>query len=132
MSRERIDVKQAAHILGISTDAVHKRVKRGTLGSDKDPDGRVFVYLEGKDIDDGHTHLDDVYTPPNSDVRDELVEELRYRIRYLEEESHRKDSIILTMAQRIPELEALTEGPRESPETASEEERRPWWKRIFG
>ncbi len=60
MSRERIDVKQAAQILGISTDAVHKRVKRGTLRSDKGSNGRVFVYLEGKDLDDGYTHLDDV------------------------------------------------------------------------
>jgi hypothetical protein len=54
MARERLDVKQAAQILGISTDAVHKRVKRGSLTSDKDPDGRVFVYLD-EDLDNGYT-----------------------------------------------------------------------------
>jgi hypothetical protein len=75
-------------------------------------------------------------------VRDELVDELRDRIRYLEEESKRKDAILLRMAERIPELEpAASPEPRESPEMASEAgdggddtpeaERRPWWRRWF-
>ncbi|MDQ4001514.1 MAG: hypothetical protein M3283_11050 [Actinomycetota bacterium] len=141
MARERLDVKQAAQILGISTDAVHKRVKRGSLDSDKGPDGRVFVHLD-EDIDDGYTRPDNVYTSPHTAVRDELVDKLRDRIRYLEEESKRKDAILLRMAERIPELEApASPEPRESPETASEtgageedrgeEERRPWWRRMF-
>jgi hypothetical protein len=50
------------------------------------------------------------------------------------------DTIIMTMASRIPELEAPPE-PREAPEMASGdsegvevplEERRPWWRRMFG
>jgi hypothetical protein len=45
MTRRRLDVKQAAQVLGISTDAVHKRVKRGTLESEKDEAGHVFVWL---------------------------------------------------------------------------------------
>ncbi len=35
------------------------------------------------------------------------------------EEARRKDAIVMTMAQRIPELEPAPE-PREEPETASE------------
>ncbi len=35
------------------------------------------------------------------------------------EKARRKDTIIMTMAQRIPELEPAPE-PREEPETASE------------
>lgn len=46
MTRRRLDVKQAAQALNISTDAVHKRVKRGSLDSEKGPDGRVYVWLD--------------------------------------------------------------------------------------
>ena len=145
MSRKRIDVKQAAHILGISTDAVHKRVKRGTLGSDKDPDGRVFVYLDDA-LDNGYTPLYDGYTQPDNvyippEAHDELLKELRDRIHYLEEESRRKESIILTLAQRVPELEAAPER-RDRPETSTKETvgdrgqddtgRPSLWRRLFG
>ncbi len=82
----------------------------------------------------------------------ELIEELRAHNEYLrkevedwKEEARCKDAIIMTMAQRIPELEPAKEPtpePRESPETASvgaegvevpfEEKQRSWWRRLFG
>ena len=43
MSRQRLDVKQAAEALGISSEGVRKRIKRGALDSEKDSDGRVWV-----------------------------------------------------------------------------------------
>jgi len=46
VNRRKLDVKQAARVLDISTDAVHKRVKRGSLGSEKGSDGRVYVWLD--------------------------------------------------------------------------------------
>jgi len=46
LTRKHLDVKQAAQVLGISTDAVHKRVKRGSLDSEKGSDGRVYVWLD--------------------------------------------------------------------------------------
>jgi hypothetical protein len=129
MDRRRVDVKQAAQILNVTTDAVHKRVKRGTLDSVKDEEGRVYVYL------------DDVQTP---DLRDDLIDRLESEIDYLRDESRRKDTILLTMAQRVPELEAASE-PRESVATASDGESKgeevpqdpqnshkpSWWRRIF-
>ncbi len=153
MARDRIDVKQAAQILGISTDAVHKRAKRGTLPSDKDPDGRVFVYLDN-DLDDSYTRPDNGYTSnghgtdERTDQRDELVEELRDRVRYLEEESRRKDHLLAAALERIPAIERPRDEPRgpettaeaaegtEPPETAVGPEpgvQRPtWWRRFFG
>ncbi len=132
MARQRMDIKQAAQVLNITTDAVHKRVKRGTLEAEKDAEGRVYVYL------------DDVQTP---DIRDELIDRLENEIEYLrreaedrKEEARRKDAILLTMAQRIPELEAA-EVPTESvvPITpdiengagSNDPEKPPWWRRIF-
>jgi hypothetical protein len=132
MARQRMDIKQAAQALNITTDAVHKRVKRGTLEAEKDAEGRVYVYL------------DDVWT---LDIRDELIDRLENEIEYLrreaedrKEEARRKDAILLTMAQRIPELEAA-EIPIESsipatPDTgkgagSNDPEKPPWWRRIF-
>ncbi len=104
----------------------------------------MYVYL-----DTTNTDHDNVRHTVHDGVRDELVEELRDRVRYLEEDSRRKDSIILTMAQRIPELEAPPAAPGE-PQAASKEpsrgeapendppasegrtEPRSWWRRFFG
>ena len=132
MARQRMDIKQAAQVLNITTDAVHKRVKRGVLEAEKDAEGRVYVFLE------------DVWTP---DIRDELIDRLENEIEYLrreaedrKEEARRKDAILLTMAQRIPELEAA-EIPTESsvpvtPDTENsavqpDTEKLSWWRRIF-
>jgi len=46
MTRQKLDTKQAAQVLGISTDAVHKRARRGSLDSEKGSDGRVYVWLD--------------------------------------------------------------------------------------
>lgn len=152
MTRQRIDVKQAAQILGISTDAIHKRARRGSLPSDKDPDGRVFVYLDN-DLDNGYTRLDNGYTQNGDDdhvgafpedPRDELVATLKEQLE-AERNAHAETRrIAYTLAQRVPELEAAQE-PRESPEPrsgeptpsedagASEEQpqRRSWLYRFF-
>lgn len=159
MARQRIDVKQAAQILGISTDAVHKRAKRGTLSSDKDPDGRVFVYLDN-DLDDGYKRPDNGYTSNGNgpegrtDQRDELVEELRDQIAFLRRELAAERSahgetrqLALINARRVQAIEAPE--PPESRETAPEtpagtntqdpapasetESSRPgWFRRFFG
>ena len=78
-------------------------------------------------------------------MRDQVAT-LNDQVRYLQAEGERKDAIIMTMSQRISELEPAREPapePRESPETASEEERKgdvpsdqeqsvSWWRKIFG
>src|SRR4051794_9927730 len=123
MARERLDVKQAAYLLGVSTDAIHKRVRRGTLDSEKDADGRVYVWIDNdldEDRQSGYTSTtearQDAYTP--TDFSHELIEELRSRNRFLEaeledrkEESRRKDAILMTMAQRIPAIEEAPSEP---------------------
>jgi hypothetical protein len=164
-SMDRLSVVQAADVLGITQAAVYKRIQRGTIAHDKDPEGRVFVYLDDSDIpsdtstDTSHRSPDkskdesDSSTDRSTDVSNssELIDELRAHNEHLRqeieawrEEARRKDAILMTMAQRIPELEAATE-PRESPVTSSEyhgsstarpadgeAQKRSWWKRFFG
>ena len=56
MAKDRITVQEAAQRLGVKDDAVRKRIQRGTLEHDKDPDGRVFVYMDAT-----HDASQDVY-----------------------------------------------------------------------
>ncbi len=80
-------------------------------------------------------------TADETDVRDALIEELKDRIRYLEEESRRKDHLLAAALERIPAIEPASE-PRDGPETVAEAagggevppdgERRSWWRRFFG
>jgi hypothetical protein len=145
----RYTVNEAAAVLGISAEAVRARINRGTLHKEKDADGTVYVRMN-----DDHTHPDDRtngrtngddtadHTVPNESVAFQIMQD---QIEFLRAELERKDMILLTMAQRIPELEAAPE-PRESPQTSSDQrgnngaaypedggaEKPSWWRRFFG
>jgi hypothetical protein len=123
-------LQEAADVLGLTVDAVRKRVKRGTLESEKGPDGRLYVFLD---------------TDPDTDVHrsdtDRLISTLEEQLR-LEREAHAEARRLLAAAlERIPAIEAPSE-PSGSPVPPSEgepdttgppeAERRPWWRRVFG
>lgn len=140
--RERFTVPEAADHLGLSQDAVRKRIKRHTIEHERDHDGRVFVFLDA-----ATTEQDD----DQDRDRDELVESYRDQIEYLRaqidartEELRRKDHIIAALTERIPELEPPPEA-QEKPQPRTEEQAetstntpaagvgqerntRPWWK----
>ena len=142
MARRKLDVKEAAQVLGISTDAVHKRAKRGSLDSEKDEDGRVFVWLDDEDTG---------YTESSHSVRPLIVERLESENQFLRQELERRSGelaemrrIVAGLVQRIPALEAAPEST-EAPVTLSEdagngmgregqdgqhEGRRSWWRRL--
>ncbi len=136
-------LKDAAEMLGVSKEAVRKRVQRGTLPSEVGEDGRRYVYLDVvRDAgppggDQGHHELRD---------RDDLVEELRSRVRALEEANRENRRLLAAALERIPAIEApeSPEGaepqsargtvPEEQQEATSrpQEEQRSWWRRMFG
>ncbi len=147
MAGRWVDVGEAAQELGISTDAVRKRIARGSLRSDRE-NGSVRVWL-----DDGRSEAGRE-AQVDSEV---LVESLRDQVGYLRsqldirtEELREHRRIIAALTQRIPELEApVSPEPPGGPErpaegtvepTSSEPvreaqegaERRPWWRRMFG
>jgi len=133
--QERVTVYEAAKRLGISEGAIRQRIHREKLQSDKDETGRVFVYLTpdvtgNSTVSD--TVSDTVNTPQANGLDWGLLEELKDRIRFLEEEltdrkeeSRRKDTIIAQMnqtisqmASRIPELEAANDAALDERESA--------------
>ena len=143
---DRVSVAEAAERLRISQDAVYKRIKRGTIPWDKSEDDKTYVYIDDVDgsTDRARQSTDQASSASNYVSKDELLSELRARVRFLEEELQRKDTILLSLTQRIPELEAPPES-RDAPVSSSEEEnkgtppeqqepskRRSWWREFFG
>jgi hypothetical protein len=148
----RLTVQEAAEVLGTSVDAVRMRVRRGSLDSDKAPDGRVYVYLN---VDSSETkHQLDGEPSALIAAKDETIELLREQLAEEREARRRADTIIAQLTQantalasRVPELEAPREQPdatetvEEEPEVAEprsaaggaqEGAQRPWWRRMFG
>ena len=46
VSVEPLSVAEAAEALGVTRDAIHKRINRGTIEYQKGEDGRYFVYVD--------------------------------------------------------------------------------------
>jgi hypothetical protein len=155
---ERVTVPEAAERLGISENALRKRVQRDTVQWDRDDDGRIFVYLPTAGTDQAADQADD-YAGGHADdqpvVPVELVESLQEQVGYLRGALETRDKELAEMRrllagalERIPALEAPPDTPREPrefPVTSSEQqgsgtarsenrgaEKRSWWKRFFG
>jgi hypothetical protein len=138
----RYTVPEAAEALDISQAAVRARIHRGTLTTERE-DGTVYVWVDAEQ----HVEQRANDAPDVVEVMREQNGDLREQIEFLRDELRRKDTIIMAMTQRIPELEAA-ERPAEARETPTEEavprpatggaqegakERtEPWWRRIFG
>ena len=109
---------EAAARLGVKEQAIRKRIQRGTLTYDKDDDGHVYVYLDMEDRATG-TDADAGINTLLQSLQDQVVY-LRQEAEDWKEEARRKDTIIMSLTQRIPELEAPTEPRAASADTAGE------------
>ena len=149
MTRRRLTTQEAAETLGVTVDAMRSRIRRGNIESEKDHDGRVYVWLS-----DDEAKLGSDESEVQSETRQELVEELRDRVRSLERQLDQERQahaearrIMAGVGERIPPaLEAPPAEPAEGPPSASEEsgggaartspaepsQRRSWWRRMFG
>jgi hypothetical protein len=108
----RVYLSEAAELLGVSKDAVRMRVKRGTLRSEKGENGRVYVWVNVTP-DDGPN---DTNLQGEVEHYRELIDELRDRVRSLEEANSENRRIIAALTQRIPELPAASEtAPPDAP-----------------
>ena len=144
---DRVTVAEAASRLGVKEQAIRKRIQRGTLVHDKDEHGRVYVYLDVEDQPTG-TGIDAGVSTGVSTLVQSLQDQIAYLRQEAEawkEEARRKDTIIMSLTQRIPELEVPTE-PREAPDAAMQSTangddrpsqnqepsgRRSWWRKFF-
>ena len=123
---DRVSVAEAARRLNISQDAVYKRIKRGTIPWDKGEDDKTYVWIDEVDesTDRARPSTDQASESSNYVSKDELLSEMRARVSFLEEELQRKDAILMSLTQRIPELEPTKDSssvPQESSATTTEE-----------
>ncbi len=139
---DRVTIAEAADRLGVTRDAVRKRIKRGSIEWERDPGGETYVFVDASATDeDASATVGDTSGHALFDRMAGEIDYLRQQLEVWQEEARRKDHIIAALTDRIPELEAPRET-REAPEAASEEseggedrggeERRPWWRRVFG
>jgi hypothetical protein len=91
-------LQTAAELLGISSDAVRKRAKRGTIPYETGVDGKLYVWVDVGETDD--------YPREAGDHREELVEELRGQVDYLQ-------GIIGTRDRELSEMRRLLAGALE-------------------
>lgn len=148
---QRYTVQEAAEILGTTVDGVRSRIRRGSLDSMK-VSGQVFVLLDPDQSRPGsdESQLGET-SPDQSDAQDdsglleakeETISELKDQVEFLRRELERKDTLLMTLMQRVPELEAAPEpsdsprgaagGPGGSSSGPQDQERASWWRRIFG
>jgi hypothetical protein len=128
----KVTIREAASHLGVTEAAVRKRIQRGSLRRERGRDGRVYVYLDmTRDV----SHLESqVHRDP---LVEELVEELRDRVAFLERamerrsvEAERFQQIVAGLTQtnnqlatHLRELEAPQEPPGASESVVEEPER---------
>jgi hypothetical protein len=118
-------VKDAAVLLGISTQAIRHRIRRGTLDSEKDDSGVVWVRLDPETVSADYPPGDPRNGPQDSPQHQslpELVEVLREQLAEARERERRSDErerelrrIIAGLVQRVPELPS-PDNPQDDPQ----------------
>ena len=128
--------------MGVTEDAVRKRIHRGKIRYERDEGGHYIVYPTEDDI---RQTADRNYVQSESSA---LISELRAQIERLEDQLEKADErdrenrrILAAALERIPpQLEAPSEATEsaeeDEPKSATEEAQgsvqRPWWRRMFG
>ncbi len=129
---------EAAKRFGISKEALRKRILRGTIQADKDPAGRWLIDVDETE-DTGETGPGSGMDRDPEPVAAALKDEISFLRRELEtrtEELRRKDSIIMALTQRLPELpppfrkdpDRDHQARREAASIQEQQHKKTWWK----
>lgn len=139
MTEQTLEIGDAARILGISTEAVRKRIKRGSLKAQKNGDGQWQVILdearmaalhreygaEGSPVDAAGVAASLSLVRSSAAIEEALRDEvdvLRDEITFLRDEVSGLQAVILSLTQHIK----LLETPRQESGHLS------WWQRLKG
>jgi len=112
---DSVNSQQASQFLGITEDAIRKRIARGTLEGYKE-DGRWYVRLPDSDQNNGTTDQNRPETDQTAG-KDLAITAMEGRIASLETQLATKDQQIDQLHHLLAQA-ALTQPP----------ESRPWWK----
>ena len=142
-----LGVVQAATRLGISVDAVRKRIRRKTLRAYKVGGQWRIILDEPAATDQPHDRVGDQDDRPGHDqgIASSLIAQVQSEVAFLRQLTEHQAGVIAQQAQtiadlarRVPELPAgsptpAPETPHSAPQTAATPPpRRPWWRRLLG
>jgi uncharacterized protein (DUF1684 family) len=136
--------------MGVTVDAIRKRISRGTIPHEKGEDGRVWVMLDTYQA--AASKVPDTDQPQSDtsallSAKDETIAALRDQLEAERQAHSEARRLLMAALERIPpQLEAPQEA-RESPEPVKEQQsrgelhsatggaqegvRRSWWRRVF-
>jgi excisionase family DNA binding protein len=133
----RLSVSEAAEALGVTRDAIHKRITRGSIRHEKGEAGRLYVFVD--------VSTDESKDESKAGITERYIAYLERQVEEEREARRRADTLLAQLMQRIPELEAPAQEPPGSPESpvpsptptddvggpqeATEQaQARPWWR----
>ncbi len=152
----RMSVADAARVLGVSVQAIHGRIKRGTLEHEKGEDGLTYVYVDNDKVES--IVENEVENGVENGLYNRYISALTSEIESLKrdrdewrDEAKRHQHIIASMNQtmnalihRVPELEASPEATEAHvtnnrgegkgsvpPKPENGTQRLSWWRRIL-
>ncbi len=114
MTKRIVYLDEAADILGLSQEALRKRIKRGTIGAQKDATGRWQVFIEDgvQDVEGGRVQaIKDAYVQGLIEQIEDLKKD---KIYFMEELAWEK----MKRLQAEHRVHLLLEAPKH---------RRLWW-----
>src|SRR4051812_12264490 len=132
-----LSIAEAASALGLTTEAVRTRIKRGRLESRRGNDGRTLVLVPRSQVEAApsqHSLNDDGATPEAIQVLKEQLD------RALSERDQARSDIEVwrtrTEEERLGRVRAETErdaarSEQKLIERELERARRPWWRRLL-
>lgn len=137
---ERLTVNDAASRLGISSESVRQRVRRGTLNSEKIED-RLYILLtpqdqQSDDHSNSHSDVDRAAFDSSLEAHRELVTTLRAEVEFLRNElstrsaeTERRDVLLREALSWRASLPTSTSSAREYDEPpAQAQPKRRWWQ----
>ena len=103
MSGRWADLREAAALLGTSTEAVRKRAMRGSLRSDRQ-NGRVLVWVDEGRTEGGREAQVD--REALLEAKEETIRTLREQLEAERRANEDNRRLLAALIQRVPELEA--------------------------
>lgn len=106
-------VAETAELLNVSRDAIRKRIARGTLEADKNPDETWNVYLTKDDLPQepqpavGDTEQDSLVKVLHERIEglERQIEQMQDIINQQAEAARRQDTILLNLTGKLPQLQ---------------------------
>ena len=141
-----LPLAEAARRLGISENALRKRVRRGTVEAVKGTDDRWYIYLPANNGQAADQASGQATARPSGQAPDALTDALREEVTWLREQLSRKDQTITALAARVADLAEMLpaigaggDAPQTRQDAPGATERRgpgqdaprPWWRRLW-